>query len=391
MNRLMLLVALVSCSFIHLDAQGISFFQGTWEEAKAKARSEGKLIFADAYAAWCGPCKKMAAQTFPDPEVGAFFNANFISVKYDMEKPENAEFASAYPVRSYPTLIFIDGEGKIVRKEVGARDPRQLIDLGRKVLGATDDLPELEAMYNDGKRDPEFMYRYVKALNRAGKPSLKYTNAYLDTQKDMTTPFNLRFLIEGATEADSRVFDLLLKHKEEASKVESADAVNRRLAAACEKTLVKAIEFSDPVLLAEAKEKMGKAIPEESDRFNYRADTRFFAAAQKPDAYLKAAQAFQKSAVKGNASKLNELVVDMMRSFPKDKNILKQAEKWAKIAAESGGLSEYQMSLAGVYKNMGEKDLALKAALAAKKAMSEEEKQQMGPKIDAFIRSLDAQ
>jgi thiol-disulfide isomerase/thioredoxin len=391
MKRLLVLTALIVWSITRLGAQGISFFQGTWEEAKAQAKAEGKLIFADAYAAWCGPCKRMAAQTFPDPDVGAFFNANFISVKYDMEKPENAEFARAYPVRSYPTLLFIDGEGKIVGREVGARDPKQLIDLGRKVLGSADDLPEMEAKYNDGSRDPDFMYRYVKALNRAGKPSLKYTNAYLDTQKDLSTPFNLRFLMEGTTEADSRVFDLLLKHKLEASRIESPEAVNRKLALACEKTVLKAIEFSDPALLVEAKDKMGKALPEESARFNYRADTRFFASTQKPDAYLKAAQAYQKAEVKGNASKLNELVVDMMRSFPKDKNILKQAEKWAKTAAEAGGLAEYHMSLAGVYKQKGEKDLALKSALTAKKALSEEEKQHMGPRIDSFIRSLDAQ
>ena len=88
-NILHILLAL-TFSLNTLSAQGIEFFHGTWAEALEKAKSEERLIFVDAFAAWCGPCKRMAAQTFPDPKAGEFFNANFINLKIDMEKPENA-------------------------------------------------------------------------------------------------------------------------------------------------------------------------------------------------------------------------------------------------------------------------------------------------------------
>ncbi|MFM7401482.1 MAG: thioredoxin family protein, partial [Bacteroidota bacterium] len=97
-------------------AQGIEFFHGSWPEALTKAKSEEKLIFVDAFASWCGPCKRMAKESFPDPKVGELYNASFICLKIDMEKPENAEFAGKYPVSSYPTLFFIDADGKIVLK-----------------------------------------------------------------------------------------------------------------------------------------------------------------------------------------------------------------------------------------------------------------------------------
>lgn len=32
----------------------IKFEHGTWEEIKAKAKAENKLIFMDAYTSWCG-------------------------------------------------------------------------------------------------------------------------------------------------------------------------------------------------------------------------------------------------------------------------------------------------------------------------------------------------
>ena len=115
------------------DEKGIEFFHGTWDEAKAEAKRSGKLIFVDAYAAWCGPCKWMAANSFPNPSVGAFFNKNFINVKMDMEKGEGKGLMGTFGVRAYPTLLFIDGNGKIVNKSEGALDADSLLKLGKKV------------------------------------------------------------------------------------------------------------------------------------------------------------------------------------------------------------------------------------------------------------------
>ena len=157
-------------------AQGIEFFHGSWPEALAKAKSEEKLIFVDAFASWCGPCKRMAKESFPDPKVGELYNASFICLKIDMEKPENAEFAGKYPVSSYPTLFFIDADGKVVMKEVGAKTPDQLIETGKKAQGKNDKSGDFEKKYKEGNRDPKMLYDYVRTLNAAGKPSLKITN-----------------------------------------------------------------------------------------------------------------------------------------------------------------------------------------------------------------------
>ena len=68
-----------------VQAGGIDFFHGTWEEALEKAKKEDKLIFVDAYTTWCGPCKRMSKQVFPQDAVGEFYNKNFVSMKIDME------------------------------------------------------------------------------------------------------------------------------------------------------------------------------------------------------------------------------------------------------------------------------------------------------------------
>ncbi len=388
MKKILTVIVLLATSFSMAQAQGIDFFHGSWPEALEKAKAEQKLIFVDAYASWCGPCKRMANSVFPDPAVGDYFNANFISLKIDMEKPENAEFAGKYPVRAYPTLYFIDAEGKVVTKNVGGMSTEQLIEFGKKALGSTDNAVDYEKGYAEGNRDPQFLYEYVRWLNRQGKPSLKVTNEYLNTQKDYTTPLNLKFILEGATEADSRVFDLLLKHREAIAKQEGAEKVNSRIELAAKNTIKKAIEYRNEALLQEAKSKYAQGRPERAKAFGYEADMQYYAAIKDPKNYLKAASGLRKDEVKNNAAQLHDLVVKLLRAFPEDEKVLEVAEKWAQTAAETGGLPEYYMTWADTLKRQGKKDEALKVATKAKTLVGEQDNG-MKARIDYFIRSLD--
>ncbi len=116
------------------DAEGISFFTGSFEEAKKEAASKKKLIFMDAYTVWCGPCKALSNTTFKDKAVGEYFNKNFINVKMDMEKGEGPGLAQKYGVRAYPTLLFIDKDGKQVHVSLGYIPAASLIEEGKKAL-----------------------------------------------------------------------------------------------------------------------------------------------------------------------------------------------------------------------------------------------------------------
>jgi thiol:disulfide interchange protein len=114
---------------------GIRFFEGTWQEALAQAKKENKLIFLDAYASWCGPCKIMAKRTFPNEDVGAFFNKNFINYKMDMEKhPEGPRLSRELYLTSYPTLYFLRSTEKPIHRTSGLLKPKQLISAGKRAL-----------------------------------------------------------------------------------------------------------------------------------------------------------------------------------------------------------------------------------------------------------------
>lgn len=113
------------------NEEGIQFIEENWAKAMQEAKKQKKLIFLDAYTSWCGPCKMLKRNTFPNKAVGDLFNKNFINVAIDMEKGDGPAIAEKYQVNAYPTLIITDAEGNIVTYAKGYVGPEQLIEFGK--------------------------------------------------------------------------------------------------------------------------------------------------------------------------------------------------------------------------------------------------------------------
>jgi len=75
----------------------------------------------------------MAANVFPDASVGKLYNKNFINVKMDMERGDGPAFGRKYEISAYPSLLFIDDKGKLVKKALGAHDIEGFLELGKKL------------------------------------------------------------------------------------------------------------------------------------------------------------------------------------------------------------------------------------------------------------------
>ena len=133
---------------------------------------------------------------------------------------------------------------------------------------------------------------------------------------------------------------------------------------------------------------MKAANSERAAAFAMEADMSYYKAVKDIPKFLGAAKTYQKTVVKTNAAKLHDLTVSLIRSFPEDKKVLSQAEKWAKVAAETGGLAEYWMTLAGIYKLQGEKQKARTTAQKAIEAVGDSDASLKG-KIEYFIQSLE--
>jgi thioredoxin 1 len=117
--------------------EGIKFTESSWKALLKKAKAENKVIFLDAYTSWCGPCKMLQKNVFTQKSVGDYFNKEFINVKMDMEKGEGITLSQIYPLEGYPTLLFIDGNGRVVKKILGYQNPQQLLAAGKSVKAPT--------------------------------------------------------------------------------------------------------------------------------------------------------------------------------------------------------------------------------------------------------------
>src|ERR1700760_3185564 len=98
---------------------GIQFdHKSSWEQIKEIAKKEGKYIFVDCFATWCGPCKEMDKSIYPLQIVGDSVNRHFISVKVQIDTSKNDDeytkswyrqakyLADLYHVNSLPTFLF---------------------------------------------------------------------------------------------------------------------------------------------------------------------------------------------------------------------------------------------------------------------------------------------
>ena len=365
MKKTFILTIVYVFAITQVIGQGIEFGH-SWEEAQKKAKEENKIIFVDAYASWCGPCKRLAKKIFPLEEVGSFFNAHFINLKLDMEKPNAKAFRSKHPVGAYPTLFFIAPDGKVVHKVRGApRTSDALIAQARLAFNKFDPTQDLQKQYESGARDKAFYLKYVTALRKSGKSTAKLLNEYLKMYPDLSSEEDLKFVFEATESCDSKAFDLLVKNKKPIRSLVGETQFRARVAEACQNTVSKAIDFKVEDLLREAKSKMKQHNPLEYDRFSIDADMQYYSALKDSKNYLKAAKKYVKKYTKHNLHKQYLTAHKIFKTFPLDKKVISYANKLLAKAADIGGRPEYLVLQSKLLFSLDKKKEALSAAKKA--------------------------
>lgn len=146
------------------EQEGIVMRTITLDEALKIAKDEKKYVLIDIYTDWCGPCKMMEREVFPRKDVGEYVNPNFVFIKCNAEKGEGPSIAKRFNVRGYPTYIILDIDGKTVHSFSGSRSPEGFIAILKGALDESMSLEALQARYEAGDRDKQFMKDYSAML-----------------------------------------------------------------------------------------------------------------------------------------------------------------------------------------------------------------------------------
>jgi thioredoxin-related protein len=96
----------------------------SYEQGQQEAKANNKLVLLDFTGSdWCGWCKLLDREVFSKPQFKEYASKNLVLVELDFPrmKPmsqemraQNTRLARQYQVEGFPTIIVLNGDGKVV-------------------------------------------------------------------------------------------------------------------------------------------------------------------------------------------------------------------------------------------------------------------------------------
>lgn len=201
-----------------------------FNEALKQSQAENKLVFIDFYTDWCGPCRKMSKEVFPQKQVGDFFNAQFVCIKLNAEK-EGKALAQQFNIKAYPTFIIADQQGNAKVTITGAFPADAFITKVKNELNPELTPERMKQRYESGERTPELVNAYAmdfmekKKYDEGYKIINDYFNSLTDKQKLSAEnlfvfsryTFNIsdpkcQYWVKHINQADAKVKEEALSH-----------------------------------------------------------------------------------------------------------------------------------------------------------------------------------
>jgi len=92
--------------------------------ASRESKERQKPLLVVVGARWCGYCRKMQTETFPDSSVTARVNQQFVPVLIDAD--QQAALVRKLKVDAFPTILVISPEQRIIGRFAGFQSASQL-------------------------------------------------------------------------------------------------------------------------------------------------------------------------------------------------------------------------------------------------------------------------
>ncbi len=156
--RVVILIFIVFVNVSIVFSQKVKFENTSWAKILEKSKKESKPIMVDFYATWCGPCKELDQNVYPNKKVGKYMNAHFINVKFDAESQE-LELVKQMGIDSYPTIIYFNSKGEEITRYMGYMEPEEFVSIAEDAFSQSKQasLQELESKYVSGERSLDLL------------------------------------------------------------------------------------------------------------------------------------------------------------------------------------------------------------------------------------------
>lgn len=207
MKKIFILLLVSVCA--SLSYAQTNFRHLTHDEAIEQAKAEGKLVFFDFYTQWCGPCKMMAKNVFPQKEVGDYFNAKYVCVKLDAEnETEGKNYCERYAVKAYPTFVVVDPKtGKVLYNHAGGNfNGKEFCDQIESGCNPALAYDKLEARYNSGERNGALISNFANSIMLKAEDAKRSEIPVLEAKAQKVVDDYFNSLSEDQKFADENIF-----------------------------------------------------------------------------------------------------------------------------------------------------------------------------------------
>lgn len=359
-----------------LVAQAIHFEKGRWKDLVAKARMEKKLIFLDAYASWCGPCEWMEKSTFKDGELASYYNEHFINVKMNMEKGEGPVLAKRYKISAYPTLLYIDGQGQVVHRVVGALNAQRCMAEGLKALDPEQNLLAFQQKYKSGIREPAFLLAYLDKVIAAGYDGeeIVYTFLQMQPAAQLTSADNWNFIGKYINDALSPAFDYFFNYRQRFAAEYGSDAVHQKIEKVFYQNLLTYGLQGEQEKYTATKKKLSSCGFENSERLLLQTDIDLCKARGEWEEYARAVVTYHSRFISKDINELNGHAWSFYEHV-EDRSMLLKAEEWIVRALKLQENYSVLDTYAALLFKLGKKEQAkvyAQKAIAKAKALGED-------------------
>lgn len=358
---------------------GIKFETETFQNILDKAKKENKLVFLDAFASWCGPCKMLEKNVFTKQEVGTYYNSHFINARFDMEKGEGRDIARKYSITSYPSLLFLNGNGEVVYKGKGYMDVADFLGMGKDVLDPENSLEKRIEKFHAGESQPDFLMKLMKDVsNNDFEFAQKVSERYFKVkEKEELTKEDAGVLLYFTKNSDDENFKVFEKRKPELLKMIPENVLNDFEKQIRLTTIVKkAVDYTnyqinDAYLVAEATKVIGE---KDAKTLSSKLRMDFYFNYKNYPEYEKAAVEYYQNPADFSAEELNQISWDFFL-YVSNPASLKNAVEWSTESIKKQEDNINTDTLARIYYKLNDsanaKKWAKKSIELAKKSNAE--------------------